>query len=261
MKNSLKLFGLASALLLGACGQSDNLEVGSEIKITNGIEIPAESYPSVVLLYDPEASSICTGTFVTEEIVLTAAHCSMGGNVDASGNVDLTMYIIEINDPATNDAKIVGQSTKIVRDPLWDRNGKNVNRYDLGLVFFEKGVSKAVSKIASSGAQAGDDFVIVGFGLNGNDQSTAGIKRYGANTVSSVSGGFIQFTGQNGPTNGDGTNSAAGSGDSGGPLFIDGSVAGVTSGGGFGGFGRTRSLYIDLHSATAKNFLQQYLRY
>ncbi|MFW7379972.1 MAG: trypsin-like serine protease [Oligoflexus sp.] len=264
MKFSQKMRGftlvMALAGLTAACGGEAPKE-GSKIKITNGMEIPNGEFPSVVLLYDAAAGSICTGTFVTETIVLTAAHCSMSGRVDSDGNVDMTMSIIEITDAANKEAEVVGTSTKVVRNPQWDRNGKNVNRYDLGLVYFERGVARAVSEIASKPARSGDQFTIVGFGLSSNDQSTAGIKRMGENRVSSMSGGFIQFTGKSGTTNGDGTDSSAGSGDSGGPLFINGELAGVTSGGGWGGFGRTRSLYVDVHSDTSKEFLKKYLNY
>jgi len=263
MKFGQKLRGLSLVLALGgltaACGSSP--QVGSKIKITNGTEIPNEEFPSVVLLYDAAAGSICTGTFVTETIVLTAAHCSMGGKVDAAGNVDLTMYIIEISDQENKSAEIIGTSTKVLRNPQWDRNGGNVNRYDLGLVYFEPGVARAVSPIATSPARSGDNFTIVGFGLSSNDQSTAGVKRMGVNRIDSISGGFVQFTGKSGTTNGDGTDSSAGSGDSGGPLFINGALAGVTSGGGWGGFSRTRSLYVDVHSNTSKDYLKKYLSY
>lgn len=266
LRKTLSHVATASALSLGlfACGGEPALDVGSTVKVTNGQEIPLSEYPSVVLLYDSEAGSICTGTFVTETMVITAAHCTMGGKVDANGNVDLTLYIIEIQDAAEKKAEIIGTSTKVVRNTEWDSNGGNVNRYDLGLVFFEPGVAKGVSEIASVPAQSGDDFVIVGYGLNTSsqsDSSSAGIKRVGENSISSISGGFIQFTGKNDTTTGDGTDVSAGSGDSGGPLFINGDVAGVTSGGGWGGFGRTRSLYIDLHSSTSKAFLYDYIRY
>lgn len=255
--------GLLAAFTFG-CGKSQDQISSSQLKVTNGTEIDNEEFPAVVLLYDDKIGSICTGTFVTETIVLTAAHCSMGGEVGQDGVVDHQLKIIEIEDPEEKSAKLVATSTKVVRNPLWDAAGRNVNRYDLGLVFFEPGVAKAVRRLASNQAQVGDEFTIVGYGLNTsnpNDSSSAGIKRKGINQISEVSGGFLQFIGKSQTTNGDGSDVAAGSGDSGGPLFVDGQVAGVTSGGGWGGFGRTRSLYIDIHSETSKEFLLDYLTY
>ncbi|SMF28436.1 trypsin-like serine protease [Pseudobacteriovorax antillogorgiicola] len=262
LRQFAKVFSLSLGLGLGLsnCGT----DTSSDVKVANGIEIPETTFPSVVLLYD-QAGSICTGTFITEEIVLTAAHCSMSGDVNTrTGEVDLTLGIIEIEDAAEGKAKLVAQSTKIYRNPLWDSNGRNVNRYDLGVVYFPKGTARAVSDLTAGSARSGDEFTIVGYGLNQTndlqDGSSAGIKRIGYNTVSSVSGGFIQFTGQTETTNGDGSDASSSSGDSGGPLFIDGELAGVTSGGG-NSFGRARSLYIDIHSSTSKDFLGQFVNY
>lgn len=263
------LFASAALLFTGftlsSCGSSDAIDV-SGLKVTNGQVIEAGEYPSVVLLYDKDAGSICTGTFVSETVVLTAAHCTMSGDVDADGNVDLTLRIIELEIDADGEKKasLVAESQQVIRNPDWDRAGRNVNRYDLGVVIFEEGVASAISEISPVPARVGDDFTIVGFGLNSSDQNdseSAGIKRKGNNRVTQISGGFIQFLGKNSTTDGSGTDVAAGSGDSGGPLFIDGRVAGVTSGGGWGGFGRTRSLYVDLHAASSKAFLSDFIEY
>ena len=265
---SRKLLNLSAVTLsfamMTACGQRSMDRSGSSVKVTNGTEIGNEDFPGVVLLYDAKIGSICTGSFVTETVVLTAAHCTMGGEVDRFGEVDHQLEIIEIDGNDKSSARVVASSTRVVRNPLWDFAGRNVNRYDLGLVFFEPGVAKDVVSLASEPAKVGDDFVIVGYGLNtstANDPSSARIKRMGNNTVSQITDGFIQFDGKSKTTNGDGTDVAAGSGDSGGPLLIAGQLAGVTSGGGWGGFGRTRSLYIDLHSETSKEFLEKFINY
>jgi secreted trypsin-like serine protease len=253
---SLGVIGLAAA-----CGVAPADR--SEVKVTNGREVGETEYPSVVLLYDKTQGAICTGTFITPTVVLSAAHCTMGGKVDADGNVDLKLAIIKISDAAEKKAELVAESTAIVRNPLWDKNGGNVNKYDLSLITFPEGTAQAVSAIASTPAKAKDKFTIVGYGLNQmkdvSKGDSAGVKREGVNTVSSVSGGFIQFTGKDSTTSGDGTDSSSASGDSGGPLFINGKVAGVTSGGGWGGFGRTRSLYVDLWSTESRAFLAKHL--
>ncbi len=253
---SLGIIGLAAA-----CGVAPTDR--SEVKVTNGREVGESEYPSVVLLYDKVQGGICTGTFITPTVVLSAAHCTMGGNVDADGNVDLKLAIIKITDPVNKKAELVAESTAIVRNPLWDKNGRNVNKFDLSLITFPEGTSKAVSDLATVAAKAKDKFTIVGFGLNQmkdmSNGDSAGVKREGVNSVSSISGGFIQFTGKDSTTTGDGTDVSSASGDSGGPLFINGKVAGVTSGGGWGGFGRTRSMYIDLWSAESRAFLGKHL--
>lgn len=253
---SLGVIGLATA-----CGMAPADR--SEVKVTNGREVGDNEYPSVVLLYDKVQGGICTGTFITPTVVLSAAHCTMAGKIDDDGNVDLKLAIINISDPVAKKAELVAESTSIVRNPLWDKNGRNVNKYDLSLITFPEGTSKAVSELASIPAKSKDKFTIVGYGLNQmkdmSNGDSAGVKREGGNTVSSVSGGFIQFTGKDSTTSGDGTDSSSASGDSGGPLFINGKVAGVTSGGGWGGFGRTRSMYVDLWSSESRAFLGKHL--
>lgn len=261
-KYSVFALGLLGSLTV-SCGKLQTQDQSS-LKVTNGTEISNSEFPAVVLLYDEKVGSICTGTFVTETIVLTAAHCTMGGELGENGVVDHELKIIELDKSEEKSAKLVATSSKVIRNPLWDAAGRNVNRYDLGLVFFEPGVSKGIRRISRDPAEVGDEFTIVGFGLNTSnpsDSSSAGIKRKGVNLVSEVSGGFLQFVGKNKTTNGDGSDVAAGSGDSGGPLLINGEIAGVTSGGGWGGFGRTRSLYIDIHSDTSREFLSEYLNY
>lgn len=252
-------FGLLAQLV--GCGASQD---ASDVSVTNGREVKDGEYPSVVLLYDQSAGAICTGTFVSPTRVLTAAHCTMSGEVDAEGRVaDLKLAIIKIADPVNKKAELIGTSTAVFRNPLWDKNGKNVNKYDLGVVEFAPGVSKAVSQLAAGAPAVGESLTIVGYGLNQttnmNDPASAGVKRVGVNKVASLADGFIQFTGANKTSNGNGTNSSAASGDSGGPLFINGKVAGVTSGGGFGGFGSTRSLYVNLSSPESKAFLSKVL--
>ncbi len=236
----------------------------SQVKVTNGREVAESEYPSVILLYDKAEGAICTGTFITATVVLSAAHCTMGGEVDADGNViDHVISIIKITDPIAKKAELIADSVKVVRNPLWDKNAKNVNKWDLSLITFPEGTSAAVSALAAVPAKAGDQLTIVGYGLNQmantSDGSSAGVKREGTNKVTSVSGGFVQFTGLDKSKQGDGSDSSSASGDSGGPMFINGKLAGVTSGGGFGGFGRTRALYVDIWSAESRAFLSKYL--
>lgn len=265
MKKTLMrgLVSVGFVALLGACGGA---EQDSASKITNGKVLGDSDYPSVVLLYDAKLGAICTGTFINETTVISAAHCTEGGKVDATGKVTGSLSIINVKDLAAGQAELVATSTAIVRNIQWDKAGKNVNKYDLSLITFPAGSAKAVSSLAASSPKAGAQLTIVGYGLNQSknlaDGSSAGVKRIGANTVTSVSAGFIQFSGQSTTTTANGSNSSASAGDSGGPLFVDGKLAGITSGGGSAGLfsSKTTSMYIDINSADSKAFLGKYLK-
>lgn len=261
LKTGVLSLGLLGSLV--ACGTGPD-QSSSDVKVTNGREVQEGEFDSVVLLVDQKAGSICTGTLIRPTVVLTAAHCSMTGSIDSEGNVRGELSVVKVRDFAKKEVELIATSSRIVRNPLWDANGKNVNKFDLGLVFFDKPLPFEVSELASRPAQVGDNVEIVGYGLNqsGNifDSSSAGVKRFGTNRVQNLNDGFIQFSGANKTTTANGTNSSASSGDSGGPLFIKGQVAGVTSGGGWGGFGKTVSLYINLWSPESQAFLKKNLK-
>ena len=257
------LVSVAFVSMMGACGVA---EQDSASKIVNGKSIDNADYPSVVLLYDAKVGAICTGTFINETTVVSAAHCTEGGKVDALGNVTGALSIITVKNLAAGEAQLVATSTRIVRNIKWDKAGKNVNKYDLSLITFPVGTAKAVSSFAAATPKVGARFTIVGYGLNQSknimDGASAGVKRLGENVVSSVSLGFIQFTGASTTTTADGTNVSAGAGDSGGPLFVDGKLAGITSGGGSAGWfsNKTKSLYIDVNSTDSQAFIKKFLK-
>ena len=245
------------------CGRMNDPR--TQLKVTNGQEISGDVHPEVILLYDKKKGSVCTGTFISDDTVLTAAHCTMGGSVEntESGEVAGQLQIIQITDQAQRTAKALAISTEIYRNPQWDSAflQQNVNKYDLGIVKFPAGTSSARAEIKSDPAEVGKEFTIVGFGLNyvpapgaEVDHSSAGIKRMGKNNIVMVEDGFIGFLGASSTTTADGSNVNSASGDSGGPMFIDGKLAGVTSGGGRRD-DKSISLYIDLQSDISKSFL------
>jgi secreted trypsin-like serine protease len=257
------LLSVSGFLALSACGSQD--ATTSEEKITNGKVLNGSEYPSVVMLYDQKIGAICTGTFVTDRTVISAAHCTMSGKIDAKGNVDGSILIVKVKNLEAGEVELIAESEAMVRNPLWESNGKNVNKWDLSLITFPKGTAKAVSDFATSKPKVRDTLTIVGYGLNQSknllDGKSAGVKRVGTNTVTAVSDGFIQFKGQSATTTADGTKSSASGGDSGGPLFVNGKLAGITSGGGADWFGlgsSSTSLYVDLNSPESKAFLSQH---
>lgn len=256
--------GLLAFTLIG-CGTAKQ---NSETKVTNGREIAESTYPSVVLLVmeTEVGQGICTGTFVNDSQMISAGHCVEG--LSASNP---SLYVVTTDEDGQYYATAKAVSFK--RHPNYNiRLG--VSAYDVSVINFPENSAPAVSARAASSPSAGQALTIVGYGnnVNGFDNygeltgSGAGVKRVGTNKVGSVSGGFINFNGlaeADGET-AEGTLVSSGSGDSGGPLFVGGQLAGITSGGGLrsdgqGGYYAT-SKYVDINSRYVKAFLDGQLK-
>jgi len=255
------------ALGLTACGQSAS---DSAVKVTNGIAIQENVFPSTVLLLSltAEGEAICTGTFVNDSQVVTAGHCVQG----LSQTKPQIYYMTEKN----------GQMQAIAQAVSFARNSKysfadGVSPYDISVINFPAKSAPAVSALAETTPNVGDKFVIVGYGNNENfmangtlDGQGAGVKRVGTNFISANDNGMLSFAGLTGmektPVQGEkaGELAASGAGDSGGPLFVNGKLAGITSGGGLGqtqdGMDVAISFYVDLNSSISRAFLATALK-
>ena len=261
-------FGLLTASFMTACGKDESGL--ADLKVTNGVQITNHEFPSVVLLM-LEGRNICTGTFVNDSQIVTAAHCVYGLNTN---NPD-----IKIVEPLQSGGRTryieKARALNFVKNPNYRmRDNNGVNHSDLAIINFPMGTSDHDRSIAAIPPEVDQEITIVGYGNNQNfiDQNGqqsgkgAGTKRVGTNFVRMLDDGMIVFLGLT-EAIGDverGEFSASGSGDSGGPLFVDGQLAGVTSG---GGVARTESgqeisvsKYVDLNSEESQDFLRRYLR-
>jgi hypothetical protein len=186
-------------------------------KVVNGIE--RVNIPAVVLLTTIEQNSLCTGTFLGDNVVLTAAHCMDTTSTGGMGLIDGTMPVAMVH------GGVVGETAPNAR-PM----------QDIAILIFPADTSKSWRKISSNAPKAGDTLVVAGYGQTDliADNATDGKVRYGFNVVDSVSVDQALFKYQsNSTTNGlgQGQDSISGRGDSGGPIFSgDGQVA-LTSGG------------------------------
>ena len=255
------------AISLLACRTKLDSTSDSELRVTNGLEVQADEYPSVVMLRVGEG--ICSGTFVSDYQLLTAAHCLE----------DVTrVEIIAIqNWSAIFGPKILASATRWVIHPLYKKGDKA--QYDIALVEFPAATSAQWSAIRKERPPLGSTVNVVGYGNNEvnhqiqNDmmqQTGSGIKRVGQNRIFEFKPGTIQLVGsysqQHAKAGGYGPGQHAGlaSGDSGGALFNQsGELIGVASGVNLTTDRNDRiltylSAFCDLSSESSRVFLKNF---
>ena len=213
-------------------------------------------------------SAICTGTFVTDSQVLTAAHCVY----------DLVQAGADPSNMTFVAGRHVVHAVDLSYNPAYTVTPGVLSSHDNAVVTFPAGSAPAISALDPQEPAVGDGIVIVGYGRDSyaTDAETteanagAGVKRYGSNKIQQIKNGFISFYGL--PTAqsdafAPGVDSASGSGDSGGPLFVGDKLAATTSGGGVETItddqGQTQqvkvSKYVDLNDSVNRGYLAQAL--
>ena len=196
--------------------------------------------------------------------MITAAHCADIANQDLDGDGNIETFISH----TYQDNKGTFHNIATVANPAY---GGGVNGDDSAVATFATSQGFNGLPICDNQPAAGDAFTIVGFGCNeynptgtGCTGSGVGSKRSGTNTITAI-GVTITFTGVSDDPTSDGTNSASGSGDSGGPMIVTqggvNCIAGVTSGGsvtdsdGDGNNDTKNSTYVNLHNASSVTFI------
>lgn len=180
--------------------------------ITNGTGVLPGQFAAVVRIIPFEGQG-ATGVFVGPRTLLTAAHAVKGGGLTYDGIPSSSVWV----NPTFNG--ITGEN-------------------DLAVVQFDRDIAPGIAAVTHSPIEKGSAFVIVGYGHNDiterESPKGAGTKRMGTNVVYNVGPGRFSFFGTLAPSRSDlvvGENVASAGGDSGAPMFIEGRVVGLISGG------------------------------
>ena len=221
---------LGVAITVAACGKKQvfkkegspsfgqaGKKKGVCLKVVNGIL--AANIPAVVQLRSK--TSGCTGTFLGDNVVLTAAHCMDTSPTGGMGLNDGTMPVAMVH-----GGFVDVQATKN-RSPL----------KDVALLIFASPKSKVWRKIASNPPKEGDALMVAGYGqtdfVNNNDPD--GRVRYGYNAIDALfpENAILFYRSPKTTDNlGRGADSMSGRGDSGGPIISGDGIVAVTSHGG-----------------------------
>lgn len=252
-KNLGCVFTLCGGLFACAPQAPDSFLNITRGKVTDG-------HPAVVQLTitQDDKVEICTGTFISDAVVLTAAHCFLrasGANVKV-GNLGALSYQRHPN-----------YEFHIPTIPDLDRT-----QLDIALVLFPKGSSKSFLTLTKAPENSGSEAIIVGYGVQSvYGSEAASMKREGKTLIVDRKENRYFIQGSNGEHNSaplDSLNpnarySAVGPGDSGGPLLsADGKgILGVASW--TIDFpekkGVAESVFNDVLGVASRKFLEEYL--
>jgi secreted trypsin-like serine protease len=208
---------LLMMLMTTACAPKGDSSKGSEasVGILGGQDVQANDpvASTTIALYDETSGSLCSGSLIADDTVLTAAHC-----VDPSSKELYVAFTKNISDKANLKKSEMVRATLFQRHALYDPNqNEGLNTHDLAIVHFEGGLpigyrTTTLSANVSSIQQKDAELIAAGYGVsNGFFNTGSGVLRKAKLLFRQLHSQTEFRTGQD----------AQGvcSGDSGGPLY------------------------------------------
>jgi len=205
-------------------------------KILNGIVVDkVRAVVSLITKYQDGSEGGCTGTFLGDNVVLTASHCTEN---TATGNMELadgTKAVAMVEGWTVEDKKEDQAATENggENELSWAKHLNRKSR-DIAVLIFPSGTSSSWRNIAPTPPKVGDTITIAGYGKTSfnQDDSPDGNVRYGSNRIDFLKDGLLIFESAAGTHPTAGQDSTNGQGDSGGPVLYEEGVVGVISAGG-----------------------------
>lgn len=229
----------------------------------HGTPIAGYSGVAGLLINGPQGASICTGSLVNGFQLLTAAHCLADGNGDLVATSAQAVFF-------TDSGEYFASSTSFEIHP--DYTGSVFDDHDIAIVNLSAEAPGNIERYGLNYDDAvGEEFEVVGFGVRGQGDTggtiASGTRLRGSNEFDAIGAELLPLLGiltansvflydfDNGNPANDAFGywlgpsyfglglgmfeSSTGPGDSGGPSFVNGRIAAVTS------FGLTFSVTLD----------------
>lgn len=235
MKFTCKALSLLSLVMLIGCAQNKGgLASNSDGKLTSSIiggkPVPANTVvaKSTVAIYDVERGALCTGSIITQDVILTAAHCVQGGN---PANYRIIFGLVV--DKTAEIRKVVAMKY----NAKWDKSDQAAEETpdlgDVGIIKIDgalpDGYQPARMLSAKAPLKDGQEVMLAGYGLtDGVSKTGEGSLRYAVVKIKNAAFGKSEVLVDQSAGQG------ACHGDSGGPAYAkdaDGklSLFGITS--------------------------------
>lgn len=179
--------------------------IGLQPRIINGTACKDGDSPvvSIEIVYEDGVKSLCSGTLIKRDLVLTAGHCF---------EKEPAQLIITGGDTGTGSQRVAAADYSI--HDGYDNSIDGAVKNDVALVSLERGLNLPTASIfASADPKVGDNIAVFGFGLDENERT--GIFKSGSMTIDSITQDNIYALYTK-------TSSNTCNGDSGGPVYLRG---------------------------------------